>query len=72
MKRIGETMAYHEVKMAVLASTAPGIIEELSVARCQDLARVHGVPIKRGTGDDLRARLIEAKVPLIVTVKVPQ
>lgn len=65
-------MAYHEVKMTVLASTAPGIIQELSVARCQDLARVHGVKMGHGTGAELRPRLVEAQVPLIVTVKVPQ
>lgn len=65
-------MAYHEVQMTVISSEVPGIINGLPVARLQDLARVHGVPMGHGSGAELRPRLIEAKVPLILTVKVRQ
>ena len=65
-------MAYHDVPITVLASQAPGIIEQMSVSRLQDLARVHGVKMGRGHGNELRPRLIEAQVPLDVTVRVRQ
>lgn len=60
-----------DVSMVVTADTVPGIVEQLSVARCTDLARVHGVPIGRGRGPELRPRLIDARVPLCITIKVP-
>lgn len=65
-------MSSVEVQMVVTADDAPGIVAQLSVARLNDLARVHSVKIGHGTGKELRPRIIAARVPLILTVKVPQ